>query len=56
MNERDVTKFPNCGGEADNGFDRDFPPSPYLCTKCMAILYGLEPDLDSAAPEYGGGE
>lgn len=25
---------PNCGGPADNGHDRSFPPSPYFCTKC----------------------
>jgi hypothetical protein len=26
---------PNCGGVADNGFDRCMPPSPYFCTKCQ---------------------
>ena len=26
---------PDCGGEADNGFDRCIPPNPYLCKKCM---------------------
>lgn len=25
---------PKCGGVADNGFDREYPPNPYLCTKC----------------------
>ena len=25
---------PVCGGEADNGFDREYPPNPYACTKC----------------------
>lgn len=30
----DLTKCPKCGGEADNGFDRCFPPNPYNCTKC----------------------
>lgn len=32
--EPDITKCPTCGGEADNGFDRCLPPSPYLCSKC----------------------
>ena len=26
---------PLCGGEADNGFSRDVPPVPYVCTKCQ---------------------
>ncbi|WP_205042161.1 DUF1778 domain-containing protein [Rhodoligotrophos defluvii] len=34
--EPDLTKCPNCGGEADNGFDRGLPPSPYYCSKCEA--------------------
>ena len=25
---------PNCGGPADNGHDRAYPPNPYWCTKC----------------------
>jgi len=25
---------PKCGGEADNGFDRQVPPNAYYCTKC----------------------
>ena len=25
---------PGCGGEADNGHDRCYPPNPYYCTKC----------------------
>ena len=33
--EPDVTKCPKCGGYADNGFDRCYPPSPYYCSKCM---------------------
>ena len=32
----DLSRCPKCNGPADNGFDRSFPPSPYLCTKCMA--------------------
>ncbi len=30
----DVTTCPRCKGPADNGFDRCYPPSPYLCTRC----------------------
>ena len=33
--EYDITKCPNCGGFADNGHDRCFPPNPYYCSKCM---------------------
>jgi len=25
---------PCCGGPADNGHDRDDPPTPYYCSKC----------------------
>jgi hypothetical protein len=25
---------PQCGGPADNGIDRAYPPVPYYCTKC----------------------
>ena len=32
----DLSRCPQCNGPADNGFDRSFPPIPYLCTKCMA--------------------
>jgi len=32
--KRDLSTCPNCGGPADNGHDREFPPNPYLCTKC----------------------
>ena len=34
--EPDLSRCPQCNGPADNGFDRSFPPSPYLCKKCMA--------------------
>ena len=34
--EPDLSRCPRCNGPADNGFDRSIPPSPYLCTKCMA--------------------
>lgn len=30
----DLSKCPECGGTADNGFSRDIPPVPYVCTKC----------------------
>lgn len=26
---------PGCGGAADNGFDRSYPPVPYLCSACV---------------------
>ena len=29
-----ISKCPRCEGPADNGFDRSYPPEPYLCTKC----------------------
>ena len=29
-----INVCPGCGGPADNGFDRCYPPSPYFCTKC----------------------
>jgi DNA-directed RNA polymerase subunit RPC12/RpoP len=32
--ENDLTKCPECGGEADNGHDRCVPPNVYTCTKC----------------------
>ena len=32
----DLNKCPGCGGPADNGHDREYPPSPYYCTKCEA--------------------
>jgi hypothetical protein len=34
LQEVDLEKCPACGGYADNGFDRCYPPSPYNCTKC----------------------
>ena len=32
--EPDLTVCPECGGPADNGFSREFPPLPYVCSKC----------------------
>ena len=34
----DLTKCPSCGGPADNGHDREFPPNVYACTKCSSKL------------------
>lgn len=36
MEEPDIHKCPTCGGVADQGFDRCYPPNPYECTKCEA--------------------
>ena len=36
--EPDLSRCPQCNGPADNGHDRSIPPSPYLCTKCMAEM------------------
>lgn len=34
--EEDLSKCPQCGGEADNGQDCCIPPSAYMCSKCCA--------------------
>jgi hypothetical protein len=34
--ESDLSKCPECGGEADNGTDRCDPPNVFHCTKCEA--------------------
>ena len=34
---------PRCGGPADNGYDHEDPPNPYMCTKCHSMEYG-EPE------------
>lgn len=44
--EPDLSRCPQCNGPADNGFDRSIPPSPYLCTQCMA-----EPGTWVASPD-----
>lgn len=31
----DGMRCPQCGGIADNGYDRELPPNAYLCSKCM---------------------
>jgi len=33
-NTIDIGVCPECGGPADNGHDRCYPPNPYVCTKC----------------------
>lgn len=32
-----LSKCPLCGGVADNGHDREYPPNPYVCTKCEEV-------------------
>lgn len=32
----DLSKCPQCGGEADRGIDPCIPPSAYMCSKCCA--------------------
>ena len=32
--DRDLSICPGCGGDADNGHDREYPPNVYYCTKC----------------------
>lgn len=34
---KDLSKCPQCGGEADNGHDRCHPPTAYLCSKCSEL-------------------
>ena len=31
----DISKCPGCLQEADNGHDREVPPNPYYCSKCI---------------------
>lgn len=33
--EPDLERCPNCGGPADNGFDRCYPPNAYFCSRCL---------------------
>lgn len=35
----DLSTCPRCGGVADNGFDRSYPPVPYICTKCEVDIF-----------------
>jgi len=32
---QDLNACPNCGGPADQGHDRCYPPTAYLCSKCQ---------------------
>lgn len=32
----DLSKCPQCGGDADRGIDNCIPPSAYMCSKCCA--------------------
>ncbi len=34
---KDPHVCPGCGGPADNGHDRCWPPNPYYCTKCERV-------------------
>jgi DNA-directed RNA polymerase subunit RPC12/RpoP len=39
-----LSRCPTCGGPADNGYDRELPPDPYICSKCAtAIEDGAKP-------------
>lgn len=49
--EYDINKCPGCGGEADNGHDREVPPNPYYCTKCEAA-----PSQEKFDPEFPFGD
>jgi DNA-directed RNA polymerase subunit RPC12/RpoP len=33
-----LSRCPGCGGDADNGHDREIPPNAYWCSKCTATL------------------
>lgn len=37
---QDLSKCPSCGGPADHGHDREFPPNVYACSKCSQELAG----------------
>jgi len=43
----DLSICPQCGGEADNGHDRCYPPTAYHCSKCMDID-ALQKPVDDA--------
>lgn len=48
----DLSVCPQCGGPADNGHDREYPPNPYLCRSCM--LGELEAHVDATMTQIGG--
>ncbi len=37
---------PSCGGDADNGQSRDYPPVPYYCKRCDALLRSAGPEVN----------
>ena len=37
LSHHDLNTCPQCGGEADNGHDRCYPPTAYLCSKCQQL-------------------
>ena len=40
MDPRDnLSKCPRCGGPADNGHDRGYPPTAYICTRCEVDIF-----------------
>jgi hypothetical protein len=48
----DLSKCPKCGGPADNGHDRCYPPNPYYCTKCNdAPDFDTEPQREGDVPK-----
>jgi chromosome segregation ATPase len=36
LSRQDLNACPNCGGPADQGHDRCYPPTAYLCSKCQS--------------------
>ena len=55
VQEPDLSRCPKCNGPADNGHDREVPPNPYYCTKCMAEpeTCTWQQDGDSDSGVYG---
>ena len=46
-----LNKCPQCGGEADNGHDRCYPPTAYLCSKCSELHNGKVSGATTGATE-----
>ena len=58
MNKPNVYICPSCGGPADNGHDREYPPNPYVCKTCVikreAFMAGYEhAAIGRTSPEQG---
>jgi hypothetical protein len=51
----DIDKCPQCGGPADNGHDRELPPNPYVCTKCMLASAKISRLLETGAIKFMSG-